>query len=245
MTELAVIYQDEALVAIDKPAGLLVHRSPIDRHETRFAVQLLRDQVGRYVYPVHRLDRPTSGVLLFAFDRQLAGKLGQQLMQKQCQKTYQAIVRGFVKKTGMIDYALQYRFDKIADKHRRPQLRPQSAVTGYQGMRQFELPYSSGRYSSSRFSLITLSPVTGRKHQLRRHMAHFRHPIVGDTTHGDGKQNNFLRERFNFSNLALSCTTMGFYHPVSGHWTHITAPIHSEMSALLAKWKPFEVTQSQ
>ncbi|MEW9797647.1 pseudouridine synthase [Alteromonas sp. CYL-A6] len=237
---LEIVYQDDALVAINKPPGLLVHRSPIDRHETEFAVQMLRDQIGRYVYPVHRLDRPTSGVLVFAYDSQMAGLMGQQLMQKQCQKRYLAIVRGWVKHTGLMDYALPYRLDKYADKDRRPQQDSQTAVTGYQGLRWFDIPFSSGRYASSRFSLVSLSPSTGRKHQLRRHMAHFRHPIIGDTTHGDGKQNKFLRDRFNFSNLALSCTGMGFYHPVTGRWLSISSPVHSAMATLLEQWQPYE-----
>ncbi|GGW73133.1 pseudouridine synthase [Alteromonas halophila] len=241
MSTLSVLYQDDDLIAIAKPPGLLVHRSPIDRHETRFAMQMLRDQVGRHVYPVHRLDKPTAGVLLFAFSSEMARAMGEQMMEKAFSKTYLAIVRGFVHHSGIIDYALRYKADKIADRHRIRPVAPQPAVSAYQSLARFELPFASGRYASSRYSLVRLEPVTGRKHQLRRHMVHLRHPIVGDTTHGDGKQNKFIRETFNFSNLALSCTRMGFYHPLSDKWTTITAPAHAQMTGLLDRWQAYKV----
>ena len=236
---LPVLYQDEHIIAIEKPPGLLVHRSPIDRHETVFAVQTLRDQIGQHVYPAHRLDRPTSGVLVFSFSSEIAAKLGQQMMDKQVIKTYHAIVRGFVHHTGYIDYALKYRYDKIADKHKRPQQQPQPASTMYQSVAKFEVPEPVGKYQSARYSLVKLSPSTGRKHQLRRHMVHIRHPIIGDTTHGDGKQNKFAKQHFNFNNLALSCTQMGFSHPITGKWVTINSQMHSEMRLWLEKLAPF------
>ena len=236
---LPVLYQDEHIIAIEKPPGLLVHRSPIDRHETVFAVQTLRDQIGQHVYPAHRLDRPTSGVLVFSFSSEIAAKLGQQMMDKQVVKTYHAVVRGFVHHTGYIDYALKYRYDKIADKHKRPQQPPQPASTMYQSVAKFEVPEPVGKYQSARYSLVKLSPSTGRKHQLRRHMVHIRHPIIGDTTHGDGKQNKFAKQHFNFNNLALSCTHMGFSHPITGKWVTINSQMHGEMRLWLEKLAPF------
>ncbi len=238
---LNILYQDEHIVAIDKPPGLLVHRSPIDRHETRFAVQTLRDQLNKHVFPAHRLDRPTSGVLLFSFDSKTAAQLGQQLMNKQVQKQYHAIVRGYVKHSGLIDYALKYRYDKIADKHKRPQQAPQQATTVYESLANYELPFAVGKYETARYSLVKLLPSTGRKHQLRRHMVHIRHPILGDTTHGDGKQNKFLQTHFSFQNLALSCTQMGFYHPITGKWLSVSVRMHSEMQRVLNAWQEYQV----
>ena len=234
---LPILYRDEYIVAIDKPPGLLVHRSPIDRHETRFAVQTLRDQLNQHVYPAHRLDRPTSGVLLFSFNSHIAAKLGQQMMNKQVKKQYFAIVRGYVKNTGLIDYSLKYKYDKIADKHKRAQQAPQQATTVYESVVNYELPFAVGRYETARYSLVRLYPSTGRKHQLRRHMAHIRHPIIGDTTHGDGKQNKSVSSHFSFSNLALSCTYMGFIHPVTKKWVGVSASMHGEMEQLLRKWR--------
>ncbi|MEM7419612.1 MAG: pseudouridine synthase [Pseudomonadota bacterium] len=241
--KLNVLFQDEHVVAIDKPPGLLVHRSPIDRHETVFAVQTLRDQLGKHVYPAHRLDRPTSGVLLFSFNSEIAAQLGKQMMEKQVTKTYHAVVRGFVHNTGLIDYALKYRYDKIADKHKRPQQPPQQATTVYESIAHFEVPEPVGKYQSVRYSLVKLHPSTGRKHQLRRHMVHIRHPIIGDTTHGDGKQNKFAKVYFNFANLALSCTHMGFTHPVTGQWVDVNTGMHQEMQRLVDTLQPFKITK--
>ena len=235
---LPVLYQDEHIIAIDKPPGLLVHRSPIDKHETVFAVQTLRDQIGQHVFPAHRLDRPTSGVLVFSFSADTAAKLGKQMMDKQVVKQYHAIVRGFVHHTGYIDYALKYRYDKIADKHKRP---PQPASTMYESLAKFDVPEPVGRYQSARYSLVRLSPSTGRKHQLRRHMVHIRHPIIGDTTHGDGKQNKFAKSHFNFTHLALSCTQMGFSHPVTQKWITINGEMHSEMRQFTDRLASFKV----
>ena len=240
--KLRVLYQDEYIVAIDKPPGLLVHRSPIDKHETVFAVQTLRDQIGCHVYPAHRLDRPTSGVLVFSFTSDIAAKLGKQMMDKQVVKTYHALVRGFVSHTGLVDYALKYRYDKIADKHKRPQQPPQQATTVYESIEKFEVPEPVGKYQSARYSLVKLSPSTGRKHQLRRHMAHIRHPIIGDTTHGDGKQNKFAKSHFNFANLALSCTQMGFVHPVTRQWISIGSTMHLAMQQFVEALQPYSTT---
>ena len=241
---LKILYQDQDIVAIEKPPGMLVHRSPIDKHEKVFAVQTLRDQIGKRVFPAHRLDRPTSGVLLFAFDGQLAGELGQQMMQKQVHKTYHAVVRGFVHDTGFIDYALKYKYDKIADKHKRPQQPPQTATTVYESVACYEVPQPVGKYQSARYSLVKLSPSTGRKHQLRRHLAHIRHPIIGDTTHGDGKQNKFAKSHFSFNNLALNCTGMGFYHPTSQKWVTISSDFHHEMAMFIRRLENFRVVPS-
>ncbi|BFT31205.1 tRNA pseudouridine(65) synthase TruC [Alteromonas sp. D210916BOD_24] len=238
---LNILYCDDHIVAIDKPAGMLVHRSPIDKHETVFAVQTLRDQLGKHVYPAHRLDRPTSGVLLFSFNSTIAAQVGQQMMDKHVAKTYHALVRGFVSYSGLIDYALKYRYDKIADKHKRPQQPPQPATTLYEPLARFEVPEPVGKYQSARYSLVKLSPSTGRKHQLRRHMAHIRHPIIGDTTHGDGKQNKFAKDHFTFANLALSCTHMGLVHPVTQKWIDIQSNMHSELQRLTDALAPFQI----
>lgn len=233
---LPILFRDEHLVAIDKPPGLLVHRSPIDKHETRFALQLLRDQIGQHVFPVHRLDRPTSGVLIFALSAQIARGLNQQFAAQQITKRYYAIVRGHVHQPGTIDYALKEKLDKIADKMANIDKAAQEAQTDYAPLRHFELPFAVSRYPSARYSLVELMPKTGRKHQLRRHMCHINHPIVGDTCHGDGKHNAFLREQFNFDGLALTCQQLRFIHPVSFEPLIISAAFAPRMADLLGQW---------
>ena len=141
-------------------------------------MQMLRDQIGQHVFPVHRLDRPTSGVLVFALSSDMARILNEQFTAKQIEKTYFAIVRGHTHESGEIDYPLKEKLDKIADKKAKQDKPAQSAVTDYQTLKTFELAYPVGRYQSARYSLVKLIPLTGRKHQLRRHMSHIRghHP---------------------------------------------------------------------
>lgn len=201
---LPVIYRDADLVAIDKPSGLLVHRTALDASETRFALQILRDQIGQEVHPCHRLNKPTGGVLLFALNPTALKKVQQQFNEGAVRKTYHAIVRGWVEPSGCIDYALR---------HEEHPEKVQSAVTDYRCLGQSLVAEPVGRYTEARFSLVELRPRTGRKHQLRRHMAHIRHPIPGDTRHGDGAQNRFLRSYCNCHSLMLRATTLEFEHP--------------------------------
>ena len=223
-------------MAIDKPAGLLVHRSMLDKHETQFAVQLLRDQIDQHVFPLHRLDRPTSGVLIFALSADIARACGEQFSQQQIHKSYLAIVRGHTPESAVIDYPLKEQLDKIADKQARQDKAAQAALTEYQSLHHFELPFAVGRYPSARYSLVALKPKTGRKHQLRRHMKHIFHPIVGDTTHGDGKHNSFLQQQFDLNGLALSCVSMQMRHPVSQQNITFCCPPSGHISQLLVKW---------
>jgi len=234
---LSIIYQDEHLVAINKPAGLLVHRSMLDKHETQFAVQLLRDQIGQHVFPVHRLDRPTSGVLVFALSADIARKLGEQFATQIIEKTYLAIVRGHITDSGEIDYALKEKLDKIADKMVKQGKPSQEAVTLFNRLNIFELPFAVSKYSTARYSLVQLTPKTGRKHQLRRHLAHINHPIVGDTAHGDGKHNTFIRQQFNFNQLALTCKSMHLIHPVSEAPLVLRCDLDKNILDLLEKWQ--------
>lgn len=233
---LDILYQDEYMVAIDKPPGLLVHRSMIDKHETQFAMQMLRDQIDQHVFPVHRLDRPTSGVLLFALSSTVARNLTEQLTLKDVSKTYYAIVRGYAPENGHIDYALKEKLDKIADKKANKNKPAQDAMTDYRTLATFELPFAVGRYQTARYSLVEMKPITGRKHQLRRHMAHIRHPIVGDTTHGDGKQNAFIKQQYNFHGLALTCASMTLRHPITQKTLTIRSQFDQRMANLLNEW---------
>jgi tRNA pseudouridine65 synthase len=232
---LPILYQDEYIVVIDKPSGLLVHRSMIDKHETRFALQLVRDQIGQYVYPVHRLDKPTSGVLVMALSSEIAAKLTEQFSEKLIKKKYIALVRGYTQESDCINYPLKEMLDKMTDKKAQQDKLAQEAITEYQTLWQGELPIAVGRYPTSRYSLISLMPQTGRKHQLRRHMKHIFHPIVGDTTHGDGKHNTMFREQFNLERLLLVAKEMTFEHPVSNEQTTIKASLCDEFLDVLAK----------
>lgn len=235
MEELEIIYKDDDIVAVNKPSGLLVHRSMIDRRETRFAIQILRDQIGQYVYPVHRLDKPTSGVLLFALSKETARALSEQMQEKAFKKQYLAIVRGFTEDEGLIDYALKEELDKMTDAKARTDKEAQEAVTGYRKLDQVELPFGVGRYKTTRYSLLQLHPQTGRKHQLRRHMKHILHPIVGDTKYGRGEHNRFFREQFDVHRLLLHASTLTFTHPVLEKRLTLQAGLDEVLSELIEK----------
>ena len=234
--DLTILYQDEFMVAVDKPSGLLVHRSWLDPHATEFALKKVRDQIGKYVYPVHRLDRPTSGILLFALDKESAAHISEQFSTHHTEKRYLAVVRGHLG-DGELDYALQEKLDKIADKRTQQDKPAQSAFTQYRCLRQTELPIAVRPYSSSRYSLMELTPKTGRKHQLRRHMAHLRHPIICDTSHGDGKHNAMFRDNFACQRLLLHAAFLALDHPKTGERIEINAPLDDFFSTLLIRLK--------
>jgi tRNA pseudouridine65 synthase len=210
-----ILFQDEYLVAIDKPPGLFVHRSFMDKDEIYFALQLIRDQIGQYVYPLHRLDRPTSGVLLFALSKDVARLMGQAFSDRKIQKTYYALTRGHLLNDGIIDHPLKEKLDDLGDKNVSRDKEAQSAQTYYQSIASASLAVPLGNYSSVRYSLIKCQPHTGRRHQIRRHLAHLRHPIIGDINYGDNKQNPFFGEYFGFKRLMLIAKRLEFVHPVT------------------------------
>lgn len=230
---LPILYQDETLIAVNKPAGLLVHRSEIDRHETRFAMQLVRNQIGQHVYPLHRLDKPTAGVLLFALTPEIARSMMEQFANHRVHKRYLAVVRGYTEEAAVIDYPLKEELDKMTDRQAQQDKPAQPAVTEYHRLATIELPYAVGRYSSARYSLLRLTPRTGRKHQIRRHMKHIFHPIIGDTSHGDGKQNDFFRQQFNCQRLLLAATELEIIHPTTHQPLLIQAPLDVDYQQII------------
>jgi tRNA pseudouridine65 synthase len=207
---LEVLYQDDYYIAVHKPSGLLVHRSPVDKHETRFCLQMLRDQVGQRVYPCHRLDKPTSGVLLFALGKDAHREASILFSDKGTRKTYRAIVRGWMGDSGTLDYPLA---DIPNGGVVRGRGEPRDAVTRFRCLRQFEVNKPLGRYQTARYSEVELVPETGRTHQLRRHMKHLDHHIIGDSRYGDGLHNRFFREKFQSNRLLLSAVKLEFLHP--------------------------------
>ena len=230
---LEILYQDEYLVAINKPSGLLVHKSPIDKHETQFALQLVRDQIGQYVYPIHRLDKPTSGVLLFALNAQIAQTMSLLFRSSQVHKEYIAVVRGFTEDTSLIDYPLKQMLDTKEQKKKGITKEVQEAQTVYERLATVELPFPVSRYPVARYSLVKLFPKTGRKHQLRRHMKHIFHPIVGDTKHGRGEHNTLFREKYECHRLLLHSNRVSFNHPIRKEKLVIDATLDDTWQRLL------------
>ncbi|MFT4966637.1 MAG: tRNA pseudouridine65 synthase, partial [Colwellia sp.] len=238
------------------------------------------DQVRQYVYPVHRLDRPTSGVLLFALTKDVATKLNEAFANKSSQvglrsqlktelavesdhnlvqqdkvaelstnegidgcdvamvKTYYAVVRGHLAiPEDLIDHALKEKLDKLGDKNVNRDKPAQSAQSYYQVKQQASLPIKVGKFDSVRYSLVEVRPITGRRHQIRRHLAHLRHPILGDINYGDNKQNPFFIEHFGFKRLMLHAKSLEFNHPVSNERIKISAPFDRQWQQIFTAFE--------
>jgi tRNA pseudouridine65 synthase len=222
---LEVLYRDAALVAVYKPAGWLVHRTRLDQGERHCVLQTLRDQIGQRVYPVHRLDRPTAGLLLFALSSEVAAALGAAFTERRVHKRYLGLARGYLLEAGCVDHALDDAEERRAAR---------CAQTAYRPLARAELPIPSAGHASSRYTLLALSPRTGRRHQLRRHMKHIAHPLVGDTTHGDGVHNRIFRERFAWHRLALCAVELEFEHPVDATPLRLGCAPDASFMAMLA-----------
>ncbi len=218
-----ILYQDSHYVAIRKPPGVLVHRTAISQDRT-FVLQQLRDQLGRRVYPVHRLDRATSGVLVFALSPEAARRLVAAFTERRVSKGYLAVVRGYAAPRGLIDRPLSTASGGSST---------QSAITRFRRLATVELPYAVSRYPTARYSLVLARPATGRQHQLRRHFSGADHPIVGDTTYGDGSHNRFFREQFGHYRLLLMARSLAFVHPFTHRSLLITAPLDASWRELL------------
>jgi tRNA pseudouridine65 synthase len=230
-----ILYRDQEVVVVNKPSGLLVHRSALDRGATQFALQLLRDQMGQHVYPVHRLDRATSGALVFALSSQSARELAQQFAAQTVNKTYLAVVRGTPLLKQRLEYALKEILDDHGDRQAQPNKPAQSAVTDFETLLTCEFPVQVDKYPTSRYALVKAIPRTGRKHQIRRHLRHLGHPIIGDITYGVGKHNRFFESTFQLRRLLLACVQIQFLHPVTNEQITVKAPLAEDFSALLKK----------
>jgi len=218
---LTLLYRDEHLVAIDKPAGLLVHRTQLAAREGEAALQLLRDQLGQPVWPVHRLDRGTSGVLLFALSAAVASLLGPMFETGQMAKTYLALVRGWpAADTGLIDHPLAR--DPELPSAGQPRL---EAQTRWRVLDRLVWPISADpRHPTLRLALLALEPLQGRRHQIRRHLKHIAHPILGDATHGKGPLNRAVAQHMGLNRLWLHAQTLALTHPVLGTPLQFSAP---------------------
>lgn len=221
MTALRLLHQDRDLVAIDKPPGLLVHPSALDAHETRNALALLQAQLGEPLWTVHRLDKGTSGVLLFARHAEAARALGAAFESGAIGKRYLALVRGWPPVSGEIDQPL------ARDPERPSAGQPRvAAVTRYRRLACFDWPFADDRHPSSRYALVEAEPLSGRRHQIRRHFKHIAHPLVGDSTHGKGAHNRAVAAWLGVARLWL-------------HATRLTLPDGRVMaSAPGAEWAP-------
>jgi tRNA pseudouridine65 synthase len=233
---LDVLYQDDYLIAVNKPSGLLMHPTIIDRHEKRSAMKMLRNQLRKRVFIIHRLDKGTSGVLLFAKSAEAAKKCAGEFQRNEVSKIYLAVVRGHAEARGLIDSALEEIPDKIFDKRTKPGKAPKSAVTEYIKLAQIELPIAISRYPTSRYSLLEVRPKTGRMHQIRRHLRRTHHPVIGDSKHGDHRHNRHFREEWGINRMLLAATELSLFHPYLKTRLRVVAPVDDVFKSILDRF---------
>ncbi len=219
---LEILFESEDLIAINKPHGLLVHRSFIAADASEFALQLLKEQIGKMVYPAHRIDRKTSGVLLFSLTKEMDSLIQQAFAQNLIKKEYLAVLRGHSPLEGSIDYPLKKDNGTL-----------QESLTLFQTIKHTEIDLPFGKHPTSRYSLVKAKPQTGRMHQLRRHFAHIMHPIIGDRPHGCNKQNKLWKETFEHDSMLLHAHKLAFVHPKTKEEIHIQANIQPEFKRAL------------
>ncbi|MCG8315409.1 MAG: pseudouridine synthase [Pseudomonadales bacterium] len=237
---LPILFEDEHYIAVHKPAGLLVHRSPVDRRETRFAIQILRDQIGHYVYPAHRLDKPTSGILLFTKSKDALTLIRDQFESQSVTKVYQALVRGHTPDSLKINHPVKTRKDKLDAQTLKT---PKNAETLLNTLAKCVIPVNVESYPTSRYSLVALTPITGRRHQLRYHMKHISHPIIGDANYGKGVQNRYFQQHLHCHRLMLAATQLSFFHPYEHQQQRIDCPPAADFLNTL-KQLPFPKTEA-
>jgi tRNA pseudouridine65 synthase len=222
--ELTILWRDPDYVAIDKPSGILVHPTELAPGEPS-CLKILRDQIGMRLYPVHRLDRQTSGVLIFALSSDAARALMMSWPEGEVRKRYHAIVRGWTAEQGEVDRALR----ETPDKPRVP------ARSLYRRLETTEFADPVGRYATARYSWVEVETLTGRQHQVRKHLLSIAHPIVGDTTYGDGDHNRYFRAKFGIHRLLLHACEVTFRHPLANREQVITAPVPAEFEKVFYK----------
>jgi tRNA pseudouridine65 synthase len=228
MTVLDLLYQDDALIAVNKPAGLAVHRSKLVGNADEFLIDVLREQVGGTVHLAHRLDRATSGVLLVARSSEVAAALGEQFMGRDVHKQYLAVVRGWPEpEAATIDYPLPGSRDSGPRR---------DARTRYRRLATVEVPIALGRYPQQRYGLVLAEPETGRFRQIRKHMAHVHHPVIGDCQHGRSDHNRLYKQYLGCHRMLLHAWRLQFAHPLGGAPMRLEAPLDAAFAGVLERF---------
>lgn len=222
-----ILHLDEHLVVVDKPAGMPVHRSRMVAGDDAYLIDAVRAQVPGALHLIHRLDRATSGAVLIGRNAQIAADLGRQFMARDVEKTYLGVCRGWPGESGEIDYPLP---GVREDGERKP------ALTRWRRLHTIEVPIAINRYPQQRYALLEIAPETGRYRQIRRHFAHLRHPLIGDTSHGRTEHNRLYKQHFGVHRLLLHAWRLAFVHPVDGTRMAVEAPLDAEFAGLLQRF---------
>lgn len=229
---LTILFQDNYLVIVRKPSGLHVHPTALSPGEAS-VLKILRDQRGEYLFPVHRLDRATSGPLVFARSQSIAALLGSEFQTHKVAKLYLALVRGWAPDDLVMDCSLDS--EKAIERE---------SLTRLTCIEKYELPFVLGDFSTVRASLVLAQPKTGRRHQIRRHCSRANHPVLGDTGYGDRHHNHFYTSHFGLSRLQLFAAGIGFVHPHTGQWLKIVDNCYEHPGNRLNIFEKFCLTES-
>ena len=219
-----ILHQDDVIVVVNKPAGMPVHRSRLVSDGDVYLIDVVRAQLPGRLHLIHRLDRATSGVLLIGRSPEVAATLGQQFMQRSVQKTYLAVCRGWPAERGTLDYPLP----GVRENSER-----KAAITHWRRLQTTEVSVAVNRYPQQRYALVEITPETGRYRQIRRHFAHLRHPLIGDTSHGRTEHNRLFKQYFGSHRLLLHAHSLSFNHPLTGERLCIEAPLDAEFTRVL------------
>ena len=232
---LQIVYRDENFVAVFKPAGLIVHRSKTTLTHEPVLLQTLRDQLHCHVYPVHRLDRPTAGLILFGLSGAAAAKMVDLFTRRMVAKYYQALVLGSTPETGLINMPLAAKSEDARGTSECVEPSTQDALTEFQTLARFELPSKCETSATTSFSLLEIKPMTGRTHQIRRHMTYIGHPVVGDHRHGDKLCNDLVLAKTGVYRMLLTSMRLDFRHPYTDELHSIVVGRGSEFDFAVFK----------
>jgi tRNA pseudouridine65 synthase len=233
------LFREDELLGVNKPAGVPVHGGRILTDQPETLLMMIRSHEGKVVHPAHRLDRPVSGVMILSGSKPMLAQLGREFENRQVRKCYLAVARGWTEPGGTISHPLYPARDD-----RKTNSVAREAVTRYQRIAQVEIPFPVHPYPASRYSLLALYPETGRRHQLRRHMKHISHHLIGDTTYGRGEHNLMFREKFDCHRLLLHAWSLEFRHPANHKRVRIQAPLDAEFRHVIDAFKWGEALDS-
>lgn len=223
-----IIYEDDHLLVANKPNNFLVHESHYARNiQEPTLLDKLAEQINDPVYPVHRLDRKTSGILLFARKKEFVAEIQRLFTDNRIDKIYYAILRGFISEKFTVDSPVKNNDTGIY----------KDALTNGECLQQIELPIPVHPYDSSRYSLVKLSPQTGRMHQLRIHMNKISHPIIGDYKYGDRFHNRMFEQEFGCEYMFLHAGELLFTHPFSNKKLHLKAEFPEDWDIMLNRFE--------
>ncbi|WP_299104587.1 pseudouridine synthase [uncultured Tenacibaculum sp.] len=213
---LEIIYEDDFIIGVSKPNNMLVHHSDYSKNVSEEAslIQLLYSQIGHKLYPLHRLDRKTSGIILLSKAPEFVAEFQQLFYNSKIEKIYYGLVRGYSPQELLINTPVKGRDSNVY----------KDAETHLETKESIEINIPVTPYNTARYSIVKLTPKTGRLHQLRIHMNKISFPLIGDPKYGDNNHNHMFKEKFDCNNLFLHAYSLEFTHPYTNKQVILKTP---------------------